>query len=52
MLSNPDRWKNTRVLVAGLGNIGSPLVFLLARLGVGHLRLIDRDRVFSRMWPL
>jgi hypothetical protein len=33
------------VLIAGLGNIGSPLVAFLARLGVGELRLVDRDRV-------
>jgi hypothetical protein len=33
------------VLIAGLGNIGSPLPALLARAGVGLLRLVDRDRV-------
>jgi molybdopterin/thiamine biosynthesis adenylyltransferase len=33
------------VLIAGVGNIGSPLALLLARLGIGKLRLIDRDRV-------
>lgn len=40
--------QSARVLVVGLGNIGSPLVSLLARLGVGHLRLIDRDRVEAK----
>jgi molybdopterin/thiamine biosynthesis adenylyltransferase len=33
------------VLVAGLGNIGSPLPALLARAGAGLVRLVDRDRV-------
>jgi molybdopterin/thiamine biosynthesis adenylyltransferase len=36
------------VLVAGLGNIGSTLPGLLARAGVGQLRLVDRDRVEAR----
>jgi adenylyltransferase/sulfurtransferase len=39
---------SARVLIAGLGNIGSPLAALLSRLGVGHLRLIDRDRVEAK----
>jgi molybdopterin/thiamine biosynthesis adenylyltransferase len=33
------------VLIAGLGNIGSPLPALLARAGVGLIRVVDRDRV-------
>jgi molybdopterin/thiamine biosynthesis adenylyltransferase len=37
--------RHCRVLVAGLGNIGSPLPALLARTGAGLVRLIDRDRV-------
>lgn len=36
------------VLIAGCGNIGSPLASLLARAGVGRLRLVDRDRVEAR----
>jgi molybdopterin/thiamine biosynthesis adenylyltransferase len=36
------------VLIAGLGNIGSTLPALLARAGVGRLRLVDRDRVEDR----
>jgi molybdopterin/thiamine biosynthesis adenylyltransferase len=32
-------------LVAGAGNIGSPLALLLARLGIGLIRIADRDRV-------
>jgi molybdopterin/thiamine biosynthesis adenylyltransferase len=33
------------VLIAGAGNVGSPLAPLLARAGVGLLRLVDRDTV-------
>lgn len=34
-----------RVLVAGLGGLGSIAAYYLAAAGVGHLRLVDRDRV-------
>ena len=34
-----------RVAVVGVGGVGSILVELLARLGIGHLTLIDPDRV-------
>jgi molybdopterin/thiamine biosynthesis adenylyltransferase len=34
-----------RVLVAGLGGLGSIAAYYLAAAGVGHLKLIDRDRV-------
>lgn len=44
-----DRGQETlarlRVAVVGLGGVGSLIVELLARLGVGHLVLIDADRV-------
>lgn len=33
------------VAVAGLGGLGSNVAFALARIGVGHLHLIDFDRV-------
>jgi ThiF family len=33
------------VLIAGVGNVGSPLPALLARAGVGTIRLVDRDVV-------
>jgi len=35
----------SRVTVVGLGALGSVIVTLLGRAGVGHLRLIDRDIV-------
>ena len=34
-----------RVAIAGLGGLGSNVAFSLARIGVGHLHLIDFDRV-------
>jgi len=37
--------KNARVCVVGLGGLGSPLSFQLTSMGVGHLRLVDRDVV-------
>jgi adenylyltransferase/sulfurtransferase len=36
---------NASVLLAGVGNIGSPLAALMARSGIHLLRLVDRDRV-------
>ena len=37
--------KSSRVLVAGLGGLGSQLSAQLASMGVGHLRLVDKDIV-------
>lgn len=34
-----------RVAIAGLGGLGSNVAFALARIGVGHLHLVDFDRV-------
>jgi len=34
-----------RVLIAGLGGLGSPVALYLAAAGVGHLVLVDHDRV-------
>lgn len=39
------RLKNGRICVVGLGGLGSPLSIQLASMGVGHLRLVDRDVV-------
>jgi molybdopterin/thiamine biosynthesis adenylyltransferase len=36
---------NSRVLICGCGALGSVLANTLARAGVGHLRLVDRDFV-------
>ncbi|MDH7508986.1 MAG: HesA/MoeB/ThiF family protein [Methanomassiliicoccales archaeon] len=36
---------DTKVCVVGLGGLGSPIVFQLAAMGLGHLRLVDCDVV-------
>ncbi|MCA8959926.1 MAG: ThiF family adenylyltransferase [Planctomycetes bacterium] len=36
--------RSSRVVLVGLGNVGSPLASLLARFGLGELWLIDGDR--------
>lgn len=40
-----QRLDQGRVAIAGLGGLGSNVAFALARIGVGHLHLIDFDRV-------
>lgn len=40
-----EKLERGRVAVAGLGGLGSNVAFALARIGVGHLHLIDFDVV-------
>ena len=40
-----DAVKDARVVIAGLGGLGSNIAIMLARMGVGHLHLIDFDTV-------
>lgn len=40
-----EKISRAKVAVAGLGGLGSHIAFSLARAGVGHLHLIDFDRV-------
>ena len=40
-----ERLRNAKVVVVGLGGVGSHTAHMLARAGVGHLRLIDFDQV-------
>ena len=40
-----ERLSKARVLIAGCGALGCTIADLLARAGVGHLRIVDRDLV-------
>lgn len=40
-----DKLTKARVAIAGLGGLGSNIAISLARIGVGHLHLVDFDRV-------
>ena len=40
-----ERLKNSRVAVFGVGGVGSFTVEALARLGIGHITLVDPDKV-------
>lgn len=40
-----DKLQDARVAIAGLGGLGSTIAIALARAGVGHLHLIDFDKV-------
>lgn len=44
-LSGQRKLKNARVCVVGVGGLGSSIVIQLASMGVGHLRVVDRDIV-------
>ena len=52
-----EKLNRGRVAIAGLGGLGSNIAFSLARIGTGHLHLIDFDRVDltnlnrQQFWP-
>ena len=46
-----DILSDTKVSILGLGGIGSILVELIARLGVGHFVIVDPDRVTQSNLP-
>jgi adenylyltransferase/sulfurtransferase len=44
-LTGQRKLKEARVCLVGLGGLGSPIAIQLASMGVGHLRIVDRDVV-------
>jgi len=44
-IEGQQRWLDSRVLILGLGGLGSPVAMYLAAAGVGHLVLVDDDQV-------
>lgn len=44
-IEGQQRLLNSRVLIVGLGGLGSPVALYLAASGVGHLNLCDHDTV-------
>ena len=44
-LEGQNRLLNSRVLVMGMGGLGSPIAMYLATSGVGHLTIVDPDQV-------
>ena len=44
-LAGQKKLKGARVCVVGVGGLGSPVTIQLASMGVGHIRIVDRDVV-------
>jgi molybdopterin-synthase adenylyltransferase len=40
-----EKLKKARVLIAGVGGLGSPIAYYLAAAGVGKIRIVDNDKV-------
>lgn len=40
-----EKLKRAKVFIAGVGGLGSPVSIYLTAAGVGHLRMVDHDRV-------
>lgn len=43
--SGQEKLKNARVLIAGIGGLGSPIALYLAAAGIGTIRIVDNDKV-------
>jgi molybdopterin/thiamine biosynthesis adenylyltransferase len=44
-LDGQIKLKNSKVFIAGAGGLGSPISFYLAVAGVGHITIVDKDKV-------
>jgi len=44
-LAGQEKLKNSSVLVVGAGGLGSPVLLYLAGAGVGHIGIVDSDKV-------
>ena len=44
-IEDQHRLSEAKVLVVGAGGLGSPLIMYLAAAGIGHLGIIDFDKV-------
>jgi len=44
-LIGQERLKSSRVAILGMGGLGTPAALLLTRMGIGFLRIVDRDIV-------
>lgn len=44
-ITGQEKLRQARVLLIGLGGLGSPVAMYLAAAGIGHLVLVDHDRV-------
>ena len=40
-----EKLKKAKVFIAGAGGLGSPVSIYLTAAGVGHLRIVDHDKV-------
>ena len=45
-----EKLRNAKVLIVGVGGLGSPIAFYLAGAGVGTLGLVDNDKVSAEYW--